>query len=293
MKQSTKGLIMVIISGLVFGTVPFAVKYCYSEGARPEILVFFRYASLSLVMLPFALRKREVFGVFAKHFWVFLLLAALSIATPLLLYLDYQFTSTSIATTIHFLYPALVAVISVVFLREKLSPRCLISVILCGVGVLLMMELGGQITLPGILIAAASAVTWAVYIVVLSKLKLPEMRSEHILFFIAILSFALITAVTVLDGAFMECVRQMTPLGWILSACVGFVTSVFGIAFFAFGVRKTDAQLAAIASTLEPIVCILMGVIFLQESFSVRTGIGAALILTAVILLAWPVQEKA
>ena len=284
---------MVIISGLVFGTVPFLVKTAYAEGARPEIFVFFRYASLSLVLLPFALRKREVFGAFAKHFWIFLLLAALSIATPLLLYLDYQFTSTSIATTIHFLYPALVAVISVVFLREKLSPRRLISVILCGVGIVLMMELGGQITLPGVLIAAASAVTWAVYIVVLSKLKAPEMGTEHIIFFIAILSFALITAVTVLDGAFAACVGQMTPLGWILSACVGLVTSVFGIAFFAFGIRKTDAQLAAIASTLEPIVCILMGVIFLQESFSLRTGIGAALILTAVILRAWPVKEKA
>ena len=283
---------MVIISGLVFGTVPFAVKYCYSEGAKPEILVFFRYASLSLVLLPFALRKREVFKVFAKHFWVFLLLAALSIATPLLLYMDYQFTSTSIATTIHFLYPALVAVISVVFLREKLSPRRLISVILCGVGVFLMMELGGQVTLPGVLIAFASAVTWAVYIVVLSRLKIPEMGSEHILFFIAVLSFSLITAVTLIDGSFAACVKEMTPLGWILSACVGLVTSVFGIAFFAFGVRKTDAQLAAIASTLEPIVCILMGVIFLRESFSVRTGIGAAMILTAVFLLAWPKKEK-
>ena len=291
MKQSTKGLLMVIISGLVFGTVPFLVKTAYAEGARPEIFVFFRYASLSLVLLPFALRKREVFGAFAKHFWIFLLLAALSITTPLLLYLDYQFTSTSIATTIHFLYPALVAVISVVFLREKLSPKRLISVILCGVGIVLMMELGGQITLPGVLIAAASAVTWAVYIVVLSKLKAPEMGTEHILFFIAILSFSMITAIVLLDGAFFTCVREMTPLGWILSAALGLVTSVFGIAFFAFGVRKTDAQLAAIASTLEPIVCILIGVIFLQESFSVRTAIGAAMILTAVVLLAWPKKE--
>ena len=112
---------MVIISGLVFGTVPFLVKTAYAEGARPEILVFFRYASLSVVLLPFALRKKSVFKAFAKHFWIFLILAALSIATPILLYADYRFTSTSIATTIHFLYPALVAVISVIFLREKLS----------------------------------------------------------------------------------------------------------------------------------------------------------------------------
>ena len=292
MKQSTKGLLMVIISGLVFGTVPFLVKTAYAEGARPEIFVFFRYASLSLVLLPFALKKREVFRVFSKHVGIFLLLAALSIATPLLLYLDYTFMSTSVATTIHFLYPALVAVISVVFLREKLSPRRLISVILCGIGIVLMMELGGQITLPGVLIAAASAVTWATYIVVLSRLKAPEMGTEHILFFVAVLSFSMITAVVFADGAFLTCVQEMTPLGWIISAGLGLMTSVFGVAFFAFGVRKTDAQLAAIASTLEPIVSVLLGIILLGESFSVRTGIGAVLILSAVVLLAWPKKEE-
>ena len=291
MKQSTKGLLMVIISGLVFGAGPFVVKTAYQEGARPEIFIFFRYASLSLVLLPFALRKRSVFKAFAKHIGVFLLLAALSIATPLLLYLDYNFMSTSIATTIHFLYPALVAVISVVFLREKLSARRLISVLLCGAGIVLMMEFGGEITLPGVLIAAASALTWAVYIVVLSRLKEPEMGTEHILFFIAVLSFVLITTVMLLDGAFADCVRQMTPLGWLLSAGMGLVTSVFGVAFFAFGVRKTDAQLAAIASTLEPIACVVLGIILLGESFSLRTGIGAVLILSAVILLAWPRKE--
>ena len=156
-----------------------------------------------------------------------------------------------------------------------------------------MMEFGGQVTLIGVLIAAASAVTWAAYIVIMSRLKAPEMGTEHILFFIAVLSFSLITAIVLIDGAFIGCVREMTPLGWILSACLGLVTSVFGIAFFAFGIRKTDAQLAAIASTLEPLVCILIGVIFLHESFSVRTAIGAVLILTAVILLAWPKKESA
>ena len=156
-----------------------------------------------------------------------------------------------------------------------------------------MMELGGQITLPGVLIAALSAVTWTVYIVVLSRLNEPEMGTEHILFFIAILSFVLITTVMLLDGAFVDCVRHMTPLGWLLSAGMGLVTSVFGVAFFAFGVRKTDAQLAAIASTLEPIACVVLGIILLGESFSLRTGIGAVLILSAVILLAWPVKEKA
>ncbi len=291
MKQSTKGLIMVLISGLVFGCVPGVVSFCYSQGARPELFVFSRYFALTLVLLPFMIRKKGLFQLYKRHFWLFLGLSALSIATPLLLYIVYQFLATSIATTIHFLYPALVAVISVVFLKEKLSKLRLISVILCGAGILLIMEFGGKITLPGILMAAASAVTWASYIILLSRLKDPEVKSEHVLFFLAVNCLAMITLVVLVDGALVDCIRHMSGLGWLATALMGLGTAVFGVGFFAIGVRKTDAQIAAIASTLEPITCIAVGVLFLGETFTVRTAIGSVLILTAVVLLTLPEKK--
>ena len=61
--------------------------------------------------------------------------------------------------------------------------------------------------------------------------------------------------------------------------------SVFGVLFFASGVRETDAQVSAIASTLEPITSIFVGVVFLKEKITPLTAIGAVMILAAVILL--------
>jgi drug/metabolite transporter (DMT)-like permease len=56
--------------------------------------------------------------------------------------------------------------------------------------------------------------------------------------------------------------------------------------FFLFGVRKADAQTAAIAGTLEPSVSIAVGILFLHEKVTLKTGIGSVLILTAVVLIA-------
>ena len=55
--------------------------------------------------------------------------------------------------------------------------------------------------------------------------------------------------------------------------------------FFLIGVRYTGAQTASIASTLEPITSMIIGILFMAEPFSIRTVISAVMILSAVVLL--------
>ncbi|MBR5739344.1 MAG: hypothetical protein IKY02_05080, partial [Lachnospiraceae bacterium] len=75
MKDSTKGLLMVIFSGIVFGAMPGAVKLCYGQGAVPELMVFFRYVTLTLVLLPFVLKEKNTWQIYKQHFFEFFLLS--------------------------------------------------------------------------------------------------------------------------------------------------------------------------------------------------------------------------
>ena len=81
------------------------------------------------------------------------------------------------------------------------------------------------------------------------------------------------------------------PLKGVL-AVIGatLMIAIFGSLFFALGIRSTDAQTAAIASTLEPITSLAAGAIFLGETVGVRSLIGALLILAAVVLVS--IAEK-
>lgn len=127
----------------------------------------------------------------------------------------------------------------------------------------------------------------ALYIVLLHRIRIPGITSFQILFYVSINSIVFMGAYGLLNGSFVTAIPGITFTGWLIAALVLVILVVLGEGFFSFGVRKTDAGIAAIASTLEPIVSILIGIFFLHESFSIRTILCSVLVLSAVLLLTW------
>ena len=290
MKPSQKGLLMVVISGIVFGIMPSTVKYCYSQGATPSLVMISRSILFQFVLLPIVLRKKNTWTLFRQTWPKYVLLSATGTGAPLLLFVTYKYLSTGMTTTIHFLYPAIVALICAVFFHEKLSRRKGIALLLCFVGIIVMMDTSAQmLSVTGVLLAIASGVAWALYIVLLDKFDLKGASSEQIMFFTGISSIVLVSLFGMALGDFTV---NVTPIGWAAMAVSNLCISVFGSLFFVMGVRHTDAQVSAIASTLEPIASIVIGVLFLNETLTVRTAIGCVLILSAVILLALQGDEE-
>lgn len=275
---------MVVISGIVFGIMPSTVKYCYSQGATPSLVMISRSVLFQIILIPIVLRKKNTWPIFRQTWPKYVLLALTGTGTPLLLFVAYKYLSTGMTTTIHFLYPAIVALICAVFFREKLSKGKGIALLLCFLGILLMMDTSEQtLSVTGILIAIASSITWALYIILLDRFDLKGASSEQIMFFTGISSIVLVSLFGMALGDFAV---SVTPIGWLAIAASNIFISVFGSLFFIIGVKYTDAQVSAIASTLEPIASIVIGVLFLHETVSLRIGIGCILILSAVILLA-------
>lgn len=282
MKNTTKGLLLVITSGVVFGIMPSAVSFCYAQGANRLIVLLFRYLALSVILLPLVIKQKNVWTQYCNHILSIFLLSLVGVGTPLLLYSAYTLLPTGVVTTIHFLYPTIVALICVSAFREKLSKLKLFCLLLCVSGMLLMLNPSGQkLNSVGILIAIASSITWALYIVFLDKLDFGDVSSTQIMFYVSINGVALSLLAAL---CFKSIAIIMTPVGWLALIGTSLLVSVGGSLFFAIGVRKTGAQSSAIASTLEPITSLLVGVLILKESISPLTALGSILILIAVIL---------
>ena len=290
MRSSGKGLLFVIISGIVFGVMPSAVSYCYAQGATTVMMVFFRYFLLSAVLL---LRRRTLGGLwtdFLMYAKTLLPLGLCGAATPMLLFSAYRYLPTGVTTTIHYLYPMLVTLLCVAVFREKINRTKLLCVLLCLVGIGSMLDLsGGGLSRLGIVLAAASSVTWACYIVFLDKLDYGKLPSADIMLYVALISQSLFLVYGLITRSFS---LDMKPMGWGAVLLTDLVIAIFGSLFFALGARRTNAQAAAIASTLEPIVSILIGAVFLHETVNLRTAVGMVLILTAVILLSVNENKK-
>lgn len=287
MRKSKQGLWMVILSGIVFGLMPGAVTYCYNQGANATILVVIRYAIVAIIMFPWTVKAGNSIALLKRYWKQLLCLVLVTIATPVLLYSAYSYLPTGMVTSLHFLFPTLVVVFCAIFFRDRPTWRKLLCMALCLAGTLLVLGFNGNgtsVSKRGVALALGSAVTWALYIVWLDKMDLKDVSLPQLLFFVDGGSFLLLTLIYgPLSGTLPI---RMTPLGWVAAILVNLFIGVFGTAFFTFGVWRSDAQAAAIASTTEPITSLAVGILFLGEPFSIRSLFGSALILTAVILLA-------
>ena len=94
--------------------------------------------------------------------------------TPILLYTSYTDIDTGIATVFHFIYPALVMVLGMVFLKNKLRPVNLVSLAVCIAGICMFYTPGAQIGVMGSSLALLSGLTYAIYIIGLSGFRHKE-----------------------------------------------------------------------------------------------------------------------
>ncbi len=77
-----------------------------------------------------------------------------------------------------------------------------------------------------------------------------------------------------------------TGAGWAVMTLMVMIATVLPVVTFLAGLRRIGATNAAMLSTLEPVVTVLLTVLLLGESFKPVTLLGGGLILAAVLLLA-------
>ena len=110
----TKGILLTIFSASSFGFIPLFAKIAYANGFNPYTFTLFRslFASIGLFIL---LKTRKINYTVKKEQYITLFKASLigfSLAI-LTLSSSYNYMSTGLATTIHFIYPVAVMVGSI------------------------------------------------------------------------------------------------------------------------------------------------------------------------------------
>ena len=157
--NKTKGFICVIISAFIFGFTPILCKMTYSGGSNSIMLVFLRN-SMSLPIMYAILKYNKVsLKISMQEFSKLLILSVFStILTALLLYISYNYISVGMATTVHYVYPILVALVLAIFFKEKINKIQIFSLIISFIGVLMFFDGDSSLNFAGLFIAFASHV---------------------------------------------------------------------------------------------------------------------------------------
>ena len=203
------------------------------------------------------------------------------VATPLLLFTSYNFLPTGLATTIHYVYPVLVLLGCLAFLKERLNSRKIISCALCMVGILCFYTPSGEISILGILIAIASGAANAFYTVFVSAsglLLLPTFKLAGWLNAISILPVVLV--VPAMGGL----VLSTSISGWEALFLLCTLSGTASIAYM-LGTKFVGPQSISLLSTFEPLTSVVLGTIVLHETITRQSGWGIVCILLAVCLV--------
>lgn len=285
-----KGYLFVIASAVIFGCMPLLTKLIYAEGANAMTVVSLRNALALPFLAWLAWKQGGTLKIDTKQLPVITLISLLGCcATPYLLFSSYRFISGGTATVLHFIYPAMVVVGSILFLRAKAKIWDIVSVLICVTGISLFYSPSEGFNWVGGVLAVGSGVTFTAYVLLLSAFRRGRTTSLQLTFYVVLISAVVMFFVCLLTNrlAFPGSVK-----GWLLCIVFAVAVSVGAVSLFQLGTFLIGGQKTSILSTLEPITGIVLGAVFLGEPVTFRMLIGSVMVIAASILIAVTGNEK-
>lgn len=279
-----KGYLFAIFSAVIYGLMPLMASHIYADGVNAMTLVFLRNFLALPVLAVMAFCQQKTLKVPVKSLGGTAFLAAFGCCiTPVLLFSSYHYIPSGTATTIHFVYPAIVVLIGIAFLKKKAQLGTVLSLLLCLCGICLFYKPGGDFHWGGAGLALLSGVTFAIYVAMLPVLRHGKVEGFLFTFYIALCSSVMMAVSCLATGNF-ALPQSLTGWGWCLLFALGVTAGA--VVLFQQGTFRIGAERASILSTFEPITSVVAGVLFMGETIGVRDYAGVALVLAASVLIA-------
>ena len=284
--QTLKGFIFAALSAICYGTNPLGALHLYAQGYSPETVLFYRFFTAALLLLVVILAKGSHFKISFREFGALVAFGFLFAVSSLTYYASFKFMDAGLASTLLFLYPLEVSVLMAVFFKEKIKVWTIVSIAVSMAGIALLYRGGdgAPLSTVGLVLVFISSISYAIYMVMANRIKL-QMGSVKMTFYAIsfCMVFLLLYSVT-LGSGLPPVFMQASSWGW--GFMLGAVPTVLSLIFMVKAVKIIGSTPTAILGALEPVTTVSIGVLVFGEILTVRLGIGIALILGSVVLIA-------
>jgi drug/metabolite transporter (DMT)-like permease len=298
-RRRALGVALVLVSACGFGSGALFAKPVYAAGVGWHVLMAWRFLVGAALAWAFLLaspsRRRGLLALDRRAVVVALALGLLYVGNSGTYYAGLESVDASLAALIVYIYPALVAVLSLRIGRRLEGARAWLALGLALAGVALTVGGINATNAPPIgalLLVVASPVIYAVWIVLAARLS-GERRDADVAS--AGASAAAATALMMSATAAVYWVtaiatgRPVEPaaipaVAWPGLLAIGAVATFLAIQGFYAGAQRIGAAQAALLSTIEPLWTIGLAALLLHETLSPIQLAGGALILVGVVI---------
>lgn len=283
-KNTLKGYGFAVLSAVIYGTMPLMAKHIYADGVNAMTLVFLRNILALPSLAPLALLKQKTLRISPKELGSVCLISLFGCCgTSMLLFSSYSYIPTGTATVFHFIYPSVVVLIGMVFLKRRVPRSTLLGIALCFAGICLFYDPAAPFHPKGGALALTSGLTFAIYVVLLSRFKSDKVSGFLLCFHIAAVSsvFSLLLCL-----ASRSLALPTTAGGWALCLFFAFLITTGAVLLFQQATFLIGGEKASILSALEPTTSVILGAAVFGESLALRVLLGSALVVAASICIA-------
>lgn len=275
-----------IITGITYGLNPLFAVPLMKNGAATESILFFRYIFAVALLGLFLILRKQNFKISGKQFGVLLALGLLYTSSSVFLFEAYEYIASGLATTLVFLYPVLVAII-MVFLRVVPSWPVWLAIAATFGGVLIMTQSDGSQTINpiGVLLSIASALVYALFIVIINRSKVIAGISNSLLTFYALTVGAIVFLGKIFCSDTAITAGITTGADWLNLVGLALLPTIVSTATLAIASRNIGATKASVLGVFEPITAIVVGTVMFGEPLTTNIIMGISIAIVAVTFM--------
>ena len=266
--NDNKARLQLIFTMLLFGTIGTLSRYIN----MPSSLICLGRAFFGVIMilLLLAARKerpdREAIG--RNKFWL-LLSSTLMCFNWICQFEAFKYTTIATSTLCYYMQPVFYILAGAVILKEKLTPKKVICVIIAFCGMILVsgvLQTGFHLSeLKGVLFGVAGGFFYAMVVIINKYMKNISPVNT------TVMQLALVSVImlpySAATGAFSAV--QITATGIICLIILGVLHTGIGYIIYFDAVNKLPTQTVGILSYIDPVEAVLLSAFFLKEPVTV------------------------
>lgn len=274
---------MVLGSATGFGTLAIFAKLAYASGLGTEQTLAFRFLLAAIGMLvlaavigqnPLRLNRNQLVTLLALGGLVYT-------GQSLTYFVALRSLPASLVVLIAYIYPSLVVVAGWLFLRRSVSKWHWIALAASFAGVAMLVG-GTRFEFSwAVVLAIASPTIYTGYILIGERVmtSVPAVAASAVIMSGAALAFCLLAALN------HELALPRNANGWAVGIGIALFPTMLAISLFMAGLPRVGAARAALLSTVEPVITVLLAVVLLGDRLSAAQVGGGVLVLLAVIVV--------
>lgn len=274
-------IFLVFLASFFYGLEPSVISIALNNGLDANHYVMVSAIFCIFYSVVLALINKESLKVNKKQLIYLVIGGVFFYYMSYILGLCYEIIPVGLATTIHFTYPTIVYFISVIFFKEKVTLRRIVSIIVCLLGLLLLSEFGKGINIKGFLLALVTACCYAAYLIIVDKSEVNKLPSSTISMYTSIMSLVC-SLLSVGNISRNDLSIIYNELFYIVCASLLVFAAMFLINI---GLKKIGASIASALMVVEPISSLVISTILFKYDISTTTIIGSVLILLSIVIV--------